>query len=203
MAESPTGLVSIIMESLQQVDIDLLLWINHSWKSAWMDHVMLFCSDKYTWIPFYAVLLFFLYKSDPKKIWINLIVLACCIALADQIASSLFKPYFERLRPCNNDVLRPQLLLIEGVCGGMYGFVSSHAANTFAVFTFFTLKNVFSKKIWICILFVWALIVSLSRVYLGVHFPGDVFCGSLIGVAVTYFILWIERMIEQKYFHET
>jgi len=188
------------MESIQQFDIDLLLWINHAFKSAWMDSVMLFFTDKYTWFPFYAVLLFFLYKSNTKKIWIHLIVLACCIAAADQIASGVFKPYFERLRPCNNDELRSRLLLIEDVCGGTYGFVSSHAANTFAVAVFFMLKKVFKKKVFTYLLFLWAFIVSLSRVYLGLHYPGDILCGALVGVASTYLIVWLEGVIEKKYY---
>ena len=150
------------METIQQFDIDLLIWFNHTFKSVWMDQIMLFCSGKLTWLPLYALLLFCLYKSDTKKIWINLLILTCCIALADQIASSLFKPLVERLRPCHNDAVNIHLLLIDGVCSGLYGFVSSHAANTFAVFFFFYLKNVFTNKLFVYLLLFWAVIVSLS-----------------------------------------
>lgn len=187
-----------MIEALNHIDIQILLWINHAFKNDWMDAIMLFITDKYTWLPFYAILLFFLYKSNPNKIWIHLLVLACCIAASDQIASALFKPYFERLRPCNNDELKGQLLLIDGVCGGMYGFVSSHAANTFAVAAFFMLKKVFTKNVFIYLLFIWAFMVSLSRVYLGVHYPGDVLCGALVGVLSTYVMVWLEGLIEKK-----
>jgi len=189
-----------MMEIIQHIDVELLIWINHTLKSDWMDGFMLFASGKLTWLPLYALLLFFLYKSNPKKIWIHLIVLTCCIALADQIASSLFKPLVERLRPCHNPAVSIKLLLINGECGGLYGFVSSHAANTFAVFFFFYLKGVFeNKKVFLYLLFVWAFIVSLSRVYLGVHYPGDVLCGALVGVASTFVIVWLEGVIERKY----
>jgi len=190
-----------MLDALQHIDVEVLVWINHTFKSDWMDAVMIFCSERFTWIPWYAVLLFFLYKSNPKRIWINLIVLTCCIALADQLASGLLKPLVERLRPCHNDNVNIKLILIDGVCGGQYGFVSSHAANVFAVFFFFILKNVFKKmKGMIYILLVWATIVALSRVYLGVHYPGDVLCGAFIGIIATSVIVWLEGVIERKYF---
>lgn len=186
-----------MLETLQEIDVNILVWINHTFKSDWMDAVMLFCSGKLTWLPWYALLLFFLYKSNPKRIWINLVLIACCIALADQLASGLLKPLVARLRPCHNDSVNVKLILIDGICGGQYGFVSSHAANVFAVFFFFVLKDVFQKiKPLIYILLVWAIIVSLSRVYLGVHYPGDVLCGALVGVLSTYVIVWLEGVIE-------
>ncbi|MBC7451625.1 MAG: phosphatase PAP2 family protein [Cytophagales bacterium] len=190
-----------MLEALQEIDVDVLVWINHTFKSNWMDAVMIFCSERFTWIPWYAVLLFFLYKSNPKRIWINLILITCCIALADQVASGLLKPLVVRLRPCHNDSVNIHLILIKGICGGQYGFVSSHAANVFAVFVFFVLKDVFQKmKFMIYILFIWATIVSLSRVYLGVHYPGDVLCGALVGISATFVIVWLEGVIERKYF---
>lgn len=190
-----------MMETLQYIDTALLIWINNTFKSDWMDAVMLFCSGKLTWLPWYAVLLFLLYKSNPKRIWVNLILVACCIALADQLASGLLKPLIARLRPCHNDAVNVHLVLIKGICGGQYGFVSSHAANVFAVFFFFVLKDVFQKiKIMIYVLLVWAIIVSLSRVYLGVHYPGDVLCGALVGILATSVIVWLEGVIEKKYF---
>jgi undecaprenyl-diphosphatase len=190
-----------MLEGLQQIDVEVLVWINHTFKSDWMDAVMLFCSHKFTWIPWYALLLFLLYKSNPKHIWINLILIAACIALADQLASGLLKPVVARLRPCNNPEVSIQLLLIKDVCGGSYGFVSSHAANVFALFFFFFLKHVFqSAKPLLYVLFVWAVIVSLSRVYLGVHYPGDVFCGALVGIFATTVIVWLEGVIERRYF---
>jgi undecaprenyl-diphosphatase len=193
-----------MLESLQQIDVEVLVWINHTFKSDWMDAVMLFCSAKLTWIPWYALLLFFLYKSNPKRIWINLILIICCIALADQLASGLLKPWVARLRPCHNDAVNTKLILIDGICGGQYGFVSSHAANVFAVFFFCFLKDVFQKmKVMIYVLLAWAIVVSLSRVYLGVHYPGDVLCGAIIGIIATSVIVWLEGIIEHEYFSKS
>ena len=130
-----------------------------------------------------------------------MILITCCIALADQLASGLLKPLVARLRPCHNDSVNIKLILIDGICGGQYGFVSSHAANVFAVFIFFVLKNVFQKiKPMIYVLLVWAVVVSLSRVYLGVHYPGDVLCGAVVGVIATSVIVWLEGVVERKYF---
>jgi undecaprenyl-diphosphatase len=187
-----------MIELLKNIDTDVLIWINHSLKSEWMDDVMIFCSGRLTWLPLYAVLLILLYKSAPRQIWLNLFLIVCCITLADQTASAFFKPLVERLRPCHDPDVYPKLLLVKDICGGKFGFVSSHAANTFAVALFFYKKKVFQKKVFMNALWLWAAIVALSRVYLGVHFPGDILCGAIVGIFSTLLVCYIQQGIENR-----
>lgn len=118
------------------------------------------------------------------------------ILLADQVSSGLMKPYFERLRPCHNPELEG-LLYVYGRCGGLYGFVSSHAANTFGVATFLTLI-LRKKQKGIKWLFLYAVIVSYSRIYLGVHYPLDVLFGALVGVLSAYLSWAVVVILKRK-----
>ena len=187
-----------MIDLLKNIDVQLLIWVNHFFRSEWMDQFMLFCTARNSWFPLYGVLIVVLYLSNPKQIWLNLFLIVCCVTLADQTASTLFKPLFERLRPCHNSFVADKLILIKDVCGGKYGFVSSHAANTFAVVTLFYKKNVFKNKIYLYMFFLWAILVSLSRVYLGVHYPGDIIIGALVGIFSTLLICMIQQGIERK-----
>jgi undecaprenyl-diphosphatase len=124
-----------------------------------------------------------------KEALLILFGMALCILLADQISSTFIKPWVARLRPTHDPELMFQIRYITGRAG-QYGFVSSHAANTFAVATFMSL--VFRHRLTTLCLFLWAAIVGYSRIYLGVHFPLDVVCGGLLGVVVggvVYFLL--------------
>jgi undecaprenyl-diphosphatase len=119
---------------------------------------------------------------------------ALTILISDQVTSGLMKPFFERLRPCHEERL-DGVIHNYGRCGGLFGFVSSHAANTFAIATFLNLKirdNLPYLK-WI---FLWAFIISYTRIYLGVHYPFDILLGAVIGVAagwVSWFLIVIVR----------
>jgi len=107
------------------------------------------------------------------------------VSLADESSLHLFKNVFERLRPCNEASLKAFIRLPTGRCaGGRFGFVSSHAANTFAVAVF--LANLFKKRWFTAMIILWAAGVSYSRIYLGVHYPGDVLGGAMLGAVCGY-----------------
>ena len=166
------------MEWLNSIDTYLFQLINAAGYEQ-IDNVMILISEKLTWLPLYLLLLYLLYKKfSAKFIWV-LISVGVLIFLADYGSVHFFKEVFQRERPCHQlDNIR---VVVE--CGGLYSFVSSHAANTFAVAFFVSLVHK-SKKMFF-FLFSWAVLIGFSRVYLGVHFPFDIVCGMFWGLFVS------------------
>jgi undecaprenyl-diphosphatase len=117
---------------------------------------------------------------------------------ADQITTTGMKPFFKRLRPSRDPALKELVHTVNGYKGGKYGFASSHAANTMGIAFFFWL--LFANRYrWIWILFIWATVVSYSRIYLGVHFPGDILVGMLIGILSGYFCFSLNKKLESRF----
>lgn len=178
-----------LFESLKKIDTEFFLFINGK-HNAFFDVIMYWASDKLFWIPFYAVLLIFLIKIYKKFSVYILLAIGITITLSDQIASGLIKNTVMRLRPSHEPSLIPLIHLSKAGPGGMYGFVSSHSANAFGLITFlfFLLP---SKYKWLkIILLFWALLVSYSRIYNGVHYPSDVIGGAMVGV-ISGALIWL------------
>lgn len=183
------------MEWIEELDRTLFLLVNGA-HSAALDEIMWFVSGKLGWIPFYLILLFFVVRKYGKKSLIILIAIAVLITLSDQVSVHLFKNVFERYRPCHNLEIQDMVHLVNNKCGGKYGFVSSHSANVFALATIIGL--LFSRGVLI-FMFAWATLVAYSRVYLGVHYPLDVFVGAIVGVLLAFLIhSWLSRLIINK-----
>ncbi|GAB5539983.1 MAG: hypothetical protein Salg2KO_20860 [Salibacteraceae bacterium] len=168
------------METLVQIDQALSLTINH-FHAPWADQLMLLISGRLTWIPLYALLAYLLFKQHSIKVFgVLLVLIALNVVLTDQISVAM-KYGFERLRPCHAEHL-VDLLHLPGGCGGQFGFVSSHAANTAGLAV---LLGLLIRKNWVTYLLIaFALLNSYSRVYLGKHYLGDVVGGMVLGVVV-------------------
>lgn len=168
-----------LFESLLLLDKNLLLAINGFHSSFW-DGVMFGISAKLTWAPLYiAVLAVIIRNWKRESIWL-VIALLGCIVISDQISSGLIKEQVQRLRPSHAPELRNMVHLVNGYSGGQFGFVSSHAANSFG-FAFLS-STLFRNRKYTSLIFCWAVLVSYSRMYLGVHYPLDILGGALVGV---------------------
>lgn len=166
----------------------------------WLDPIMIWITERNSWFPLYALLIgWLIYKYRKQAIGFLLTIIAA-VALGDQIASSVLKPLTHRLRPCHELAVQ-KLMHPVMECGGLYGFVSSHAATTFALAT--TLWLLLGKRHpWFLWGFLWAAIVSYSRIYVAAHYPLDVLAGTGVGVlsaklAVYGYRWWQERSINR------
>ncbi|MFN0049741.1 MAG: phosphatase PAP2 family protein [Cytophagales bacterium] len=175
------------MEFINQLDHRLSSALN-CFHTEWLDWFMLLVSHKYTFIPLYIFLVAVLIMRFKKQSWLVFVAIIIIISVTDQFTSGFMKPYFQRLRPCHDATLSKNNILV-GNCGGEFGMASSHAANTIAIACFLILLLARDKK-WIWLLMPWAILVSYSRVYLGVHFLGDVLAGFLVGIFVQFCAFW-------------
>lgn len=170
-----------MLDQLLQLDTDVFMFLNSLGTERW-DPFWLAYTSKFNWIPFYAVLLYLIFRRlSIKGFVITIVMVALMILVTDQV-TNLFKNGFHRLRPCHLAELTDSMRLVKARCGGQYGFFSGHASNTMsaAIFIGLLLKQRFKYLIYILI--VWAFLMGYSRIYIGVHYPFDVLLGMMFGV---------------------
>jgi len=172
-----------MLETFQYLDTQLFLFLNGLHNGFW-DFVMYWFSNKFIWIPLYIYILYLLYKHYKKNFLFILLAIVLLVSASDLISVYLFKNVFMRLRPCHNPELEGLVHLVKGHCGGQYGFISSHAANHFAIATLLSFLLGHRIKYFSSLIFIWAAVIAYSRIYLGVHYPGDVIAGAVVGVII-------------------
>lgn len=187
-----------MFDKLKEWDTGLFFYIN-SRHNRFFDVVMYWASDKWFWLPFYAFLLFIVISYFRKKSWLVLLHIAALITASDQIASAVFKNTVKRLRPSHEPSLQGLIHLSQAGAGGQYGFISSHASNSFALFMFLSLVLPKSYRALKYVLFFWALLIAYSRIYNGVHYPGDVLFAMLSGSLLAWlfsklYFYWGKKM---------
>lgn len=182
---------------LSDIDARLLLIVNGA-HSPFFDSVMWCISGRWIWVPFYAVLAYLLFRRMSwKRASICLVTIGLIILAADQTCATLIRPEIGRLRPANlNNPLSSFVHVVNGYRGGRYGFPSCHAANTFALAVFMSL--VIRHKWFTVMMFSWAFVVSYSRMYLGVHYFGDLFCGATIGSLFAVLFYYIQNYLFKR-----
>ncbi len=159
---------------------------------------MFYTSKSLIWIPLYATILYFVIKNYKKQsLWI-ILFFALLITITDQASVKLFKEVFERFRPCHDPFISHLVHKVHNKCGGPYSFVSSHATNTFGVAVFSSLLLYKKYKyVWIPLI-LWCSFVSYSRVYLGVHYPGDILGGAILGSSIAFTLFFLLKFIQRK-----
>lgn len=184
-----------MLDFILQLDTKLFLALN-GLHSPWWDTAMLFFTRKESWLFFYLILIFVSVRSFGLKSWMILLFLAAGILASDQL-STLIKETVQRLRPGHEPALEGLVHIVLRK-GGLHGFVSSHAANTFfvLVFTSFLFRNKTARFT----ILLWALLISYSRIYNGNHYPLDILGGWIVGAALGYGFYKLLIFIESRLF---
>lgn len=182
-----------MIEALNQFDTQLFYFINGHHCTA-MDWVMWVLSARWSWLVI-IVLAYSLItlRREPRQWWLVLAGIGLCFLLADQGSVQLFKNTVCRLRPCH---ALPDVHMFREGCGGLYGLISSHAANAFAIAIFLWLRYRKQSVAVATSMIVWACLTSYSRAYLGKHYPGDLFCGAIFGILMGILVYMIIKKIE-------
>ncbi|MEZ4795904.1 MAG: phosphatase PAP2 family protein [Flavobacteriaceae bacterium] len=190
-----------MLDQLLQFDEDLFLFLNGLGNSSW-DGFWLVVTNKFTFAPLYAILLFLIYKKmGLKNLFVLVVVIAVMITFTDQI-TNLFKYVIaKRPRPCREDDLQEVIRFVAGGCG-RYGFFSGHAANSMAAAVFGGLLLRPYYKNLIFILLFWSSIVAYSRIYVGVHYPLDTVCGFVFGALSGFMFYKLQIYLRKRFISE-
>ena len=184
------------LQRLIDIDKQVMLALNGS-DSLYMDGVMKIYTSTSVWIPVALVLLFIVLKNNrPRTAILTILAVALTIVATDQVSSHLIKPLVARLRPCNDPTIMHLIDTVNGYRSGGYSFTSSHACNSFGIFAIVSL--IIRNRALSLSLLLWASINSYSRIYLGVHFPGDILCGAIIGTTMGSMVYLLYASVRKR-----
>lgn len=183
-----------MIDYLKLLDQQLFFIINRGFANPFFDFLLPLMRSKYFWAPLYLFLIaYFIKSNNTRKGLITILFLLITFALTDYVSAGIIKESIQRIRPCNDPEIMGIVRSLVG-CGSGYSFVSSHAANHFGLAIFLGLY--FNDKPWIGISFkFWAAIIAFSQVYVGVHYPLDVLCGTFLGIGIAHLTFYIYTRI--------
>lgn len=184
------------MEVIKQLDQSLFLFLNDL-HSTFFDKAMFLFSSREIWIPFYLLIIYVIVKTFKKNSIYILILIGLSITVSDQF-SGLIKNSVERLRPSNDPLLSNLVHIVNGYRGGTFGFFSSHASNSFTIAIIAAM--LFKNRMFSILIFTWAILISYTRIYLGLHYPGDILTGWLWGALIGLGFYRLMIVIQQRYF---
>ncbi|MBL7965394.1 MAG: phosphatase PAP2 family protein [Prolixibacteraceae bacterium] len=187
------------MEVIKQLDQSFFLFLNELHSNFW-DKVMFLFSSREIWIPFYALIIYMIVKTYKKNSIYILILIGLSIAVSDQF-SGLIKNTVERLRPSNDPAISNLVHIVNEYRGGTFGFFSSHASNSFTIAVIASL--LFKRRMFTITMFIWAILISYTRIYLGLHYPGDILTGWIWGALIGYGFYRLMIFLQQRYFKST
>jgi undecaprenyl-diphosphatase len=175
-----------IFQHIKDIDQAIFYQVNGIWHHPVLDGILPWTRHSNNWIPLYLGLLGWMVYHLGRKTWKWFLFALLNVGLTDQVSSSIFKPLFHRLRPCNDPALFGKTRLLLDHCSGGFSFTSSHAANHFglAMFIFITWGTAQQKIT--KYFFVWAGVIAYAQMYVGVHYPLDILGGTIIGLLAGY-----------------
>ena len=178
------------MQTLLDIDRELLSFFNGS-GSVFLDNLVVILTSGLTWIPLYLSLLYIVIKNNETMRQIMLVIgcVMLCIIISDGVADFIVKPLVGRFRPSNDPYVKYTLDIVNDIRGTQYGFFSAHASNTFCIAMFFSL--LVRKKSFVIAMCTWSLVNCWTRMYLGLHYPGDILFGLLWGGLTGAFVYYI------------
>ena len=185
-----------MIEYLNEIDADALLAVN-GLHDMFQDAFWWMVTAKWSSLLLVLALAWILLHQNRRHALLVLAMLVLSILVADQVSSGLIKHLVERLRPTHDPSLESMVHVINGYRGGLYGFVSSHAANSFVIATLIAL--IMRHRVVTLSMFTWALLQCYSRVYLGGHYPGDILGGIIVGVLAGWLVWLLMRWIERRW----
>lgn len=188
-----------MIDFINTLDTKVFLELNQLHAPFW-DYFMSAFSGKVIWVPMYATVAYLMFKNLSWKVALSfLIAIALIIALSDMTCAKVIRPFAERLRPANiENPISHMVHIVENYRGGAYGFPSCHAANSFAFVTF--LAMIIKNRLLLAFAFSWAVVNCYSRIYLGVHYTGDIIVGALVGSIIAWLVVTATRKIVTEKF---
>ncbi|MCO4291474.1 phosphatase PAP2 family protein [Solitalea sp. MAHUQ-68] len=184
-----------MLEQLNSIDQKAFFFVNSDLSNSFFDWLMPLMRYPAFWAPLYLFLIIFFIKEYKIKGLYLIAFLLITFAIADFVSASIIKEYFRRLRPCNDPALMGLVKVRLSRCSGGFSFISSHASNHFAIATFL-ISTFYQRWKWVLpVAFFWAAIICFAQVYVGVHYPFDVFCGGIFGIVVGYSVSKLRKSL--------